>query len=354
MANEPQALEESVHALKQLITKVSEIGREAGRLESQLRATAKATEASLFPTPLKQMARVAHIRVNFLAPERSATHGERSFPQTDVVLLYGRLWVEWEGTTWVLEATDDPTFWNATETPLPELTGPWKRRGIIAAPEVRTGFRIQYYTPKENGQIMRRHGFVESRPTRYTLIDGKTQAVYEHGHTLTGEHILDNGDTYWLARPPTTTMGDHLAKVRVMGFTSTVMHVSMRRVEYRVKDDGNADYFIDHEGVRYQLTRRNVADDDGTVEYCFTPRIIHPALAKPTIRLLLQTLNIAGVTNDEKLVTVNTSELQEDGIDRYGMKRCAYRDGEGKEYSVELRSDSRDDVVHQAVYLVPA
>ena len=350
MANEPQALKESVHALRELIIKVSEIGREAGKLELQLKATATATEASFFPTPLKQMARVAHIRVNFLAPARNATSGEQSFPQTDVVLLYGRLWVEWEGATWVLEATDDPVFWNATETPLPELTGPWKRRGIIAAPEVRTGFRIRYYTPNETGQIVRKHRFVNSCPIDRKVTNGKRELFYEDGHTLTGEHILDDGDTYWLARPPTPAMSDHLVTIRVRGFTSRVMQVPMQRIEYRVQDGGQAEFFIDHESERYKLTRYNVPYGDERVEYCFTPHLIHPKY-RPS--LLLQSQNIAGITNDEKLVTVNTSELQEEEMVGHGRKRCTYRDGEGKEYRVELRREVGEDVVHPAVRLVP-
>ncbi len=207
MANKPQALCESVSALRELITQVHHIGAEATRIESQLKATATAAEADMYPSLLRQMARVVRISVTFLTPDRIAQQGERTFAQTDVTLLYGRLWVEWNGATWVLEATDKPLRWYALETPLPEMQGPLDDLPLITSPEVHTVHRIRHYEPctdwQDTGKIVGKHTTVNSRPVEWTVIDRKRVPIYQgtDGHRYYLDNpFVRNGDTIFRTR----------------------------------------------------------------------------------------------------------------------------------------------------------
>lgn len=374
MANEPQALAESVEALRELISQVHTIGAEAKRIESHLKATAEAVEADLHPTPLRQMARVVRISVTFLTQDRRATQAERTFAQTDVTLLYGRLWVEWGGGTWVLEATDNPLRWYALETPLPEMQGPLDDLPLIPSPEVRTVHRIRHYGVsthwQDAGRIVGMDMTVESKPVDWTEVDGERTPIHQgidgHRYYLDDPFVSD-GDTIFHARR-IWQEGERgpSVKVCVIRPWSTcervIEYIPMNDIT-RKEDGVQSEFWVNYHGEECKMEMPPLRPAKDPVYSITLSEPPHPALAHPTIRLLLQTLTIEGITIDEEMVTVPTGKLQETP-DMYGRAQHMYVDEQGREYQVELRKWNEDEdgfeeadlpgLVHQAVRLQPA
>jgi hypothetical protein len=148
-------IEDTLDALRTIVSSTHEMNTLAKRLKGQLEALAWQERSRLNPTPLALEARKHVLTVNLLTQDRDASEGQIYVPGGDVVLVHNRLWIDdGYGSTRVLEATSDPRVWNAVHASLPPLTPTLGPEKPIAGPSIQSIYRVRYQHYDNHGKLV--------------------------------------------------------------------------------------------------------------------------------------------------------------------------------------------------------
>jgi hypothetical protein len=189
-------------------------------------------------------------------------------PARDVVLLYGRLWVEdGEERTWVLAATEDPLVWNGIPGKLPDSV---EVKVPIAGPEVHTVLRAKVLeTENDNtGRMVWKRVYLRPTPVMW---NGSDRPIYssidkKFGYTLVGEpeiDVIDNKPVcramYWGTTGINTIQWTDIQTMKVMCRTGDkdgtmvsegCCEVDKSDFEY----DDSRNEVLEYDGHNYEMT----------------------------------------------------------------------------------------------------